>query len=164
MKIEPEIHPTTIAFVQSPPAQFPAGAELVLEVQVSCPHGCNLQGRKVRILDRDGLQLAEAELEKFFGAGNTTGDLKTENARRARRGRLAGLLPFFGRGKYPARRKLRSVFPFRFSPTRRALPFGTPLPRRSWERRFLSRSGLNAPQDVILRERKLKSGTRKEKL
>jgi hypothetical protein len=78
MKKEPEIHPTTIAFVQSPPVLIPAAMELVFSVQISCTHGCDLKGRKIRILGGDESQLAEAELGEFIGAGNGTGDLKLQ--------------------------------------------------------------------------------------
>jgi hypothetical protein len=78
MERELETHPTAIAFAQSPPAHFFAGAEMALQVQVSCPHGCNLQGKKVKILGQDGSQLAEAELGEFLGAGNLTGELKPQ--------------------------------------------------------------------------------------
>lgn len=76
MERELETHPTATAFAQSPPAHSFAGAEMALQVQVSCPHGCNLQGKKVKILGQDGSQLAEAELGEILGAGNLTGELK----------------------------------------------------------------------------------------
>ena len=76
MKKAPEIHPTTIAFAQSPPTHSFAGTEMVLKVQVSCPHGCNLQEKKIRILGQDGSELAEAELGEFIGNGNMTGDFR----------------------------------------------------------------------------------------
>ena len=72
----PETHPTTIAFAQYPPAHCLAGTEMVLKIQVSCPHGCNLQGKKIRILGQDGSGLAETELGEFIGNGNMTGNLK----------------------------------------------------------------------------------------
>jgi hypothetical protein len=72
----PDTHPTTIAFAQSPPAHSLAGTEMVLRIQVSCPHGCNLQGKKIRVLGQDGSELAETELGEFIGNGNTTGDFK----------------------------------------------------------------------------------------
>ena len=78
MKRVPEIHPTTIGFAQGPPTHSLAGTEMVLKVQVSCPHGCNLQGKKIRILDPEGSPLAETELGEFIGTGNLTGDLRLQ--------------------------------------------------------------------------------------
>jgi hypothetical protein len=75
MKETPDIHPTTIAFAQSPPSRSFAGTEMILKIQVSCPHGCNLQGKKIRILGQEGTQLIEAELKESPGGGNVTGDL-----------------------------------------------------------------------------------------
>ena len=75
MKKPSDIHPTTITFAQSPPSRSFAGKEMSLKVQVSCPHGCDLRGMKIRILGREGTQLIEAELKEFLGSGSLTGEL-----------------------------------------------------------------------------------------
>ena len=78
MNVTPENHPITMTLAQDPPSHCLAGTEMVLKVRVSCPHGCNLQGKKIRILGQEGSQLAEAELGEFIGPGNMTGDLKLQ--------------------------------------------------------------------------------------
>lgn len=76
MNIATENHPTTITLAQDPPSQCLSGTEMVLKVQVGCPHGCNLQGKEIRVLGQDGSLLAETELGAFVGNGNMTGDIK----------------------------------------------------------------------------------------
>jgi hypothetical protein len=72
-----ETHPTKISLSQAPPTQLFAGTEIVLKIRVSCSHGCNLQGKKIRVLSENDSPLKEAELREFTGDdGNLTEELK----------------------------------------------------------------------------------------
>lgn len=57
-----QTHETTTFLVMAPPAELDAGSEMVLKVRVSCASGCKLDGKAVRIIDRDGALVKELEL------------------------------------------------------------------------------------------------------
>jgi len=51
--------------VEVSPGEVDAGAELTIRASASCPHGCDLTGQSVSIRNRDGAELASAELTEF---------------------------------------------------------------------------------------------------
>jgi hypothetical protein len=59
-------HQRTCA-VEVSPGEVDAGAELIVAVAVSCPHGCDLRGQRVSIQDRDSAELASSELTGLEG-------------------------------------------------------------------------------------------------
>src|SRR5215467_4113024 len=48
--------------IEVAPNEVDAGAELIVTVRASCPHGCELSGQNVLIRARDDTELARAEL------------------------------------------------------------------------------------------------------
>src|SRR5438552_3027794 len=61
--------------VEVAPSEVDAEAELTVTVRVSCPHGCDLKGQSVSIQNRDGTELAGAELTEFDGEAYATSAL-----------------------------------------------------------------------------------------
>jgi hypothetical protein len=53
--------------IEVAPREVDAGAELTVAVRVACPQGCDLSGGRVSIRDRDGVELASAELTERDG-------------------------------------------------------------------------------------------------
>jgi len=54
-----------------------AGTDAVLKLGVSCSQGCDLQGKTVRVVSRDGGMLVEAPLSRK-GESNETGELRVK--------------------------------------------------------------------------------------
>jgi len=69
---EIQAHKTSASMVKQALPELYAGSSIALKVKVSCPHNCNLQGRKVRIADDEGAVVNEIELISFDGAANDT--------------------------------------------------------------------------------------------
>ncbi|MBI4787683.1 MAG: hypothetical protein HY782_11620 [Chloroflexi bacterium] len=58
--------------IEPAPAALYAGSDMALNVQVSCPSNCNLQGSKVTITSDDGAAIKEIELVSFGRPANET--------------------------------------------------------------------------------------------
>jgi hypothetical protein len=69
---EVKAHETSTSMLEAAPAEIYAGSNIALQVRVSCPEKCNLQGGKVRIVDGEGAAIKEIELTEFDGTGNET--------------------------------------------------------------------------------------------
>jgi hypothetical protein len=65
-------HETIVSLVKAALAEFDAGADIALKVKVACTSACDLQGRKVKIIDQDAVAAKEIELVTFDGAANET--------------------------------------------------------------------------------------------
>src|SRR5262249_31043054 len=67
------IHSGLTCAVEVAPSEVDARAELTVTVRAACPRGCDLTGQSVSIRDRDGIELACAELQVIengaFGTG-----------------------------------------------------------------------------------------------
>jgi hypothetical protein len=61
--------------VEVAPSEVDAGAELIVTVRASCPHGCDLSGQSVSIRDRDDTELAHADLSADDGETYTAAAL-----------------------------------------------------------------------------------------
>ena len=72
MTAEVEAHETTISMVAAPPAEVRGASDIALKVQVSCPSGCDLWGRTVRIVTPDGETATEAALVSSDGTSIET--------------------------------------------------------------------------------------------
>jgi hypothetical protein len=59
--------------VEVSPREVDAGGELTVTVRVTCPDGFELRGQSVSIRNRDGTELATAELREFDGETCATG-------------------------------------------------------------------------------------------
>jgi hypothetical protein len=57
--------------VEVAPSEVDAGGDLTVTVRASCPHGCDLSGQRVSIRDRDGAELAHADLSADDGEAYT---------------------------------------------------------------------------------------------
>ena len=65
-------HETSVSLVKAALAELDAGADIALKVKVACTSACDLQGRKVKIIDQDAVAAKEIELVTFDGAANET--------------------------------------------------------------------------------------------
>jgi hypothetical protein len=61
--------------VEVAPSEVDAGGELTVTVRALCPHGCDLTGQSVSIRDRDGAELAHADLSADDGETYTAAAL-----------------------------------------------------------------------------------------
>ena len=67
-------HPTTVALSRPPAAEIDAGTDIVLQVKVSCPHGCDLRERMIDIIAPDGTVAASSRLAEFANNVNETAE------------------------------------------------------------------------------------------
>jgi hypothetical protein len=65
-------HPTTVTLSRAPASEVDAGAEIVLKVKVSCPHGCDLRGRVIDVVAPDGAVVGSSRLAEFADNVNET--------------------------------------------------------------------------------------------
>jgi hypothetical protein len=72
MKNENQPHDTKISLSHEFPPGVDAGTEIILQVQVSCTNGCNLVGKKLKIIAEDGQILKEIALSQFAEKVNKT--------------------------------------------------------------------------------------------
>ena len=69
---EVQAHQTNTEMTQSAPVEVDAGADIAFKVKVSCPAGCDLQGKTVRIITQDCAVAKEVLLTSFEEAASTT--------------------------------------------------------------------------------------------
>ncbi len=67
---KPEEHDVTVSMVD-PPAEVNAGSSVALQSRVSCPSGCDLRGKVVRIIAQDAVVVEEIYLTQFYGLNDT---------------------------------------------------------------------------------------------
>jgi len=63
-------HKTNISLLETVSSEVEANSNLTIKAKVLCVSGCNLQGDKIKIVDLQGEQIAEVELQS---AGETVG-------------------------------------------------------------------------------------------
>lgn len=71
-------HKTETKIIKSPPSKVDAEADMTLKVVVSCPDGCDLQGKGVTIVAGDGTKVGEALLAKPNEKANETDEFKVK--------------------------------------------------------------------------------------
>jgi hypothetical protein len=71
---EAPTHAILVELSEPLPEEVPAGAGIVLKVNVSCAAGCDLRGAPVKVTAPDGTVVA-GELATFDAGRNTTGDI-----------------------------------------------------------------------------------------
>jgi hypothetical protein len=71
---EPHTHLTSVALSRAPAAEIDAGAEIVVKVRVSCPHGCDLRERVINVMAPDGAVVGESRLAEFADHLNETAE------------------------------------------------------------------------------------------
>lgn len=64
MSADGAVHPVVLELEEQVPPEVPVGSDIVLKVRVLCPHGCDLSGRLVKIMDGEEA-LAECVHEEF---------------------------------------------------------------------------------------------------
>ena len=69
---EARTHPIAVTMSRAPAAEVDAGAQIVLKVKASCPHGCDLRERVINIVTRDGAIAGSSPLAEFAGNVNET--------------------------------------------------------------------------------------------
>jgi hypothetical protein len=67
MAVEADEHPVTIALSESPPAEIPVGAALVLAVRVSSPSGTDLRGGRVDVMAAEKMAATHELLRRAEG-------------------------------------------------------------------------------------------------
>ncbi len=72
MEGQVEQHAVAVQMVLGPAEEVDAASEATLQVKVSCPEQCDLQGGRVRISDEDGDTVKEVALAPFDGEANVT--------------------------------------------------------------------------------------------
>jgi len=70
-------HQTNVEMSQSVPRELDVGADLVLNVKVSCPEGCDLRGIPVHVMAADEVVIT-SELARYDETINTTEDLNVK--------------------------------------------------------------------------------------
>ena len=65
-------HAIAVTMSRAPDAEVDAGAQIVLKVKVSCPHGCDLRERVINIVTHDGVIALSSPLAEFAGNANET--------------------------------------------------------------------------------------------
>ena len=65
-------HAIAMTMSRAPDAEVDAGAQIVLKVKVSCPHGCDLRERVINIVTHDGVIALSSPLAEFAGNANET--------------------------------------------------------------------------------------------
>ena len=73
-----EEHNMSLSLVKAPPDEVTAGADMVLQVSVSCSLACDLTGRTLRIMDKEEVLVDNIELIEFDGTANRTGEFVVE--------------------------------------------------------------------------------------
>jgi hypothetical protein len=71
---EAQTHPTTVTISRAPAAEVDAGTDIVLKVNVSCPHGCDLRGRVITVMAPDGGVVGSSSLAEFADNANETAE------------------------------------------------------------------------------------------
>jgi len=73
-----EEHNISLSLVKAPPDEVKAGADMVLQVSVSCSLACDLKGKTLRIMDKEEVLVDNIELTEFDGTANQTGEFVVE--------------------------------------------------------------------------------------
>ena len=71
---EPPAHSTSVALGRPPADEVDAGADIVLQVRVSCPHGCDLRERIVHVIAHDGRVVTRSPLTELADRANLTAE------------------------------------------------------------------------------------------
>jgi hypothetical protein len=69
---ETRTHPISVTMSPAPAAEVDAGTPIVLQVKVSCPHGCDLRERVITIVAPDGVVVGSSRLAEFADNVNET--------------------------------------------------------------------------------------------
>lgn len=69
---EVKVHNIALSMAKAPPAEVDAGAFIALQGRVSCPSGCDLRGKIVKIMTQDGVVAKEIRLVTFYGGAYET--------------------------------------------------------------------------------------------
>ena len=69
------VHELSVSWLETPPADVKAGAQMAFNVGVSCSLLCDLAGRTVQITGQEAVVADGIELTEFDGAANSTGQV-----------------------------------------------------------------------------------------
>jgi len=78
MESETQQHQTHVQLILAPPDEVDAGMDVTLQVKVSCPEKCDLQGGQARIINEEGAVVKEVDLASFDGEANETDEFIVE--------------------------------------------------------------------------------------
>ena len=71
---ETRTHTVSVTMSRAPAAEVDAGTQIVLQVKVSCSHGCDLRERVINIVALDGVVVAAGRLAEFADNVNETAE------------------------------------------------------------------------------------------
>ena len=71
-------HKTETRLVKSPPAKVDAGADMTLQITVTCPQACDLRGKLIELHAQNGTKISEMALASFQDKTNDTGEFRVK--------------------------------------------------------------------------------------